>query len=366
MDTGSRFQMWAAAGKMWQEHPWWGVGPGLFDEHFREFRSEPIQQDAQHAHNDYMELLADWGSVGAMIVFGGIGIFIFGLVKSWPHVRREENDFGTGMSSRYALFLGAVSGLFALAVHSLIDFNLHVTANALVGVTILGLVASHLRFATNRYWLRARRPVQSAWTVVLAGFVAYVAIQAWRGAGEELWTKRAEGVPMSPTYAMDQAALLEKARTFEPNNAHTDYLIGECYRRQSWDGGDNYADLAQTALKFYAQGIRANPYDNGDYCHLRSGMCLDWLGRHAEAEPYYAAAEQLDPNGQFVTANIGWHYAQIGDYAAARQWLFRACKLSNWHDQTSQNYLLEICQPRLVQRASGQLPMLLFNHGKDD
>ena len=290
-----------------------------------------------------------------------MGIFVFGMVRSWPHVRREENDFGTGMSSRYAFFLGAVSGLLALAVHSLVDFNLHIPANDLAGVTLLALVASNLRFATKRYWVRTRLPFQCALTVLLVGFEAFLVMQAWRRGGDELWTKRAEVLTL---YSPEQAATLQKALAYEPKDFRAAYNVGECYRAQSLDGGDNYADLAKKALDYYKLGMRLNP--DSELCPLRSGMCLDWLGHHRDAEPYYAAAELRDPNGNFVVANIGWHYVQIGDYAAARQWFMRANELASGKNQMALNYLIQICQPRLVQKASGQLPMSLFYNGKEN
>jgi tetratricopeptide (TPR) repeat protein len=286
------------------------------------------------------------------------------MVKCWPHIRREENDFGSGMSSRYAFFLGAVSGLFALAVHSLVDFNLHIPADALAGVTLLALVASNVRFASKRYWVRVRLPAQCALTVVFVGFMFYLGDQAWRRGGEELWTKRAERIPMGPNYSNDQAAMLEKALACEPGDYLTAYNIGECYWTQSLDGGDNYANLAQKAFDFYQQGTRLNRYD--ERCPLRMGMCLDWLGRSAESEKYYSAAEMLDPNGDFVVVNIGWHYLQVSDYPAARQWFLRAAKLSSWHDETAKANLFQICEPKLLQKATGQLPMNLFYHGKDN
>ena len=360
VDTAARLQMWGPAVQMWRDHFWWGVGPGHFDARFREYRPEGFQQRPDHAHNDYLELVADWGLAGAVIVFGGIGVFIFGLVKTWPHVRREENTFGSAMSSRYAFFLGAVSGLFALLVHSLVDFNLHIPANALAGVTVLALAASTVRFATKRYWLRARRPQQWLATGALGAAMIYFAAQAWRRGGETWWIARAES---RPYFSSEQAAALEKARACEPKNFETDYNLGECFRMQSLEGGTNYAELAQSALDFYAQGSRLNPHDV--YCPLRSGMCLDWLGRHAEAEKFYAAAEARDPNGNYVVAYIGWHFMQIGDYAAARQWLIRANKLANWHNDMAKNNAA-VCEARLVQKASGQLPMSLFYDGKEN
>ncbi len=361
VDASSRLQMWGAAWHMWQDHPWWGVGPGHFDYRFREYRPEGFQERPEHAHDDYLELFADWGVAGGVIVLGGIGIFIFGLMQTWPHVRREENDFGTGMSSRYAFFLGAVSGLFALAVHSLMDFNLHVPANALAGVVVLGLVASNLRFATKRYWLSAQWPVQWALTVVLSGLMVYLAAQGWRRGNETLWTLRAE---LQSAYSAEQTAMLQKALAYEPNNYLTDYNIAENFRLQSLDGGTNYDELAQTALNYYAQGLRVNPDDA--YCQLRSGMCLDWLGRHEESEKYYAAAEKRDPNGNFVVANIGWHYVQISDYPAARQWFMRAEKLSIYKNDIANSSLHQICEPKLMDKASGRLPMRFYYDGKDN
>jgi hypothetical protein len=360
LDTGVRLKMWRAAGQMWRDHPWWGVGPGHFDYRFREYRPAGFQARPEHAHEDYLELFADWGVTGGLIVFAGIGIFIVGLRQSWPHVRREENDFGSGMSSRYAFFLGGVSGLFALAVHSLVDFNLHIAANALAGVVVLGLVAGNVRFATKRYWVRARLPLRWALTGGLGALMLYFGAQAWRRGGEMIWTERAEGLPV---YSDEQAAALQKALACEPENYLTCYNIGECFRMQSQNGGGNYAALAQKALNFYAQGSRLNPHDA--YCQLRAGMCLDWLGRPAEAEKFFTEAESRDPNGNFVVANIGWHFVQVGDYPAARQWFLRACKLSNWRNEIAKNYLFEICQPKLQDRASGRLPLSLYYDGKD-
>ena len=252
-----------------------------------------------------------------------------------------------------------MSGLFALAVHSLVDFNLHIPANALAGVTLLGLVASNLRFATEQHWLRARLPLQLALTGVLGLVTIYFGMQEWRRGGETLWLARAERLP---NFSPERAAALQKALACEPQNFQTAYDIGECFRTQSLDGGSDYAELAQSALDFYAQSIRLNPHDA--YGPLRSGMCLDWLGRHADAEKFYDAAEVCDPNGNYVVANIGWHFVQTGDYAAARQWFMRALKLE-WRNTMAQTYFYQICEPKLADQASGRLPPRLFFNGKD-
>ncbi len=347
IDMTSRLDMWSAANRMWRDHFWSGVGPAHFDYRLPEYRPESLQMRPDHAHNDYLNLLADWGAVGGIVVFAGIGIFIFGLVKTWPHIRREENDFGSGQSNRFAFFIGAAGGLCALAIHSIMDFNLHIPANALIGVTLLGLVASNLRFATERHWYRPKAATRLALTVVLGSITSYFIAQECRRWPETLWLARAERLP---NFSSERAAALAKAFASEPKNFKTAYDAGECFRTHSLDGDADYAKLAQQAMEWYALALRTNPHDG--YGYLRTGMCLDWLGRPTEAEKWFSQAEERDPNSYYMVANIGWHYVQIGDYAAAKQWFERSIKLGG-KNNTAWNYLL-ICETKLKEKASGR------------
>jgi O-antigen ligase len=347
-DFSVRRDIWMATAQMWRDHFWWGVGPAHYDYRFREYRPESIQLRPDRAHNDYLNLLADWGAVGGIIVLAGMGVFGSGLRKTWKHVCPAENDFGRGMSNRFALFLGAGAGLLALAVHSVVDFNLHVPANAIVGVTLLALLSSNLRFATERHWLTARLPVRTLMTFALAAGVAYLSWQGWRRGHEAIWLARAE---QAPVYSPAQAADLEKAFALEPMNFDTAYKIGEAYRVESFDGGQDYEALAKTAMHWFTLGMKLNPHDG--YNYLRYGMCLDWLDRHDEAGAYFNRADALDPNGYYTGANIGWHYIQAGDYAAARPWLERSLRL-HWSKDAAAASYLEITEGKLLEEASGQ------------
>jgi len=353
--TDSRLMMWGSAVRMWQDHPWFGVGPAHFDYRFREYRPEAIQARPDRVHNDYLNLLTDWGVVGGVMVLAGMGIFIFWLGKTWPHVRREENAFGSGQSNRFAFFLGGMCGLAALAVHSFMDFNLHIPANALVGVILLALVTSNVRYVSEGYWVRVRQPGKVAISLFMGVTVLILAFQGRRDAGEAWWLARAEE---QPYFSPERAAALQKAFDWEPQNFQTAHEIGECYRIQSLDGGQDFAELGQKALGWYAQAMRLNPHDG--YSYLRTGMCMDWLGQSLKSGPFYSAAEARDPNSYFITANIGWHYVQVGDYAAAREWFFRSLYLEYQDNQIARNYLA-ICEQKLAEKASGR-PQLPFNY----
>ncbi len=95
-------------------------------------------------------------------------------------------------------------------------------------------------------------------------------------------------------------------------------------------GNDQYVALAKKAMGWYQRGMKLDPYDSNNW--LRYGMCLDWIGAgdggsQEDSAPAYRRANELDPNGYFTTANIGWHYVQTGDYAAARSWFEQSIRL---------------------------------------
>lgn len=347
-----RTEMWHAAEQMWHGHFWFGVGPAHYDYRFREYRPFSVQARPDRAHNDYLNLLADWGTTGGIIVGAGMLLFAVGLVKTWSAVRPDKEEFGRGMSNRFAFFVGASAALLALSAHSVIDFNLHIPANALIGVSLLALLTGQLRWASGNYQLEAPVPGKIVSVLLLAGGIAYLGLQGyWRGE-ESYWIARGQN---SNLLVLDRAALLEKAFAVEPKNFQTAYDIGELYRIQSFQGGEDNETQAQTAMQWYQRGMKLDPYEG--YNYLRTGMCLDWLDRTDESWPYYSRAEALDPNGYYTLAFIGWHYVQVRDYAAARPWLERSIRLSEDVNPISYAYW-DVVENKLAENASGNAVLL--------
>ncbi len=353
-DYETRFALWRAAGQIWLDHFWFGAGPAHFDYRFPAYRPTILQQRPNRAHNDYLNLLADWGAVGGLLVLGGTAFFAAGWLKTRPHLRQPETDFSRNLSNRFAFFIGATGGLVSLAVHSVADFNLHIPANALAGVTLLALLAGQSRYATARYWFRAGQTGRIILTVGLAATVLALGVDGWRRGQETFWLARAEEMDI---FLPARATLLEKAFAAEPENFETAYNIGESLRMRSFEGGDDYTPLAQTAFDWYAKVIRLDPYYG--YGYLRAGMCLDWLGKTADSVKYYGQAEPLDPNGYFMVANIGWHYVQTQDYALAREYFIRSVSLSHEFSSAFAENYLQVCEAKLLEQASGK-PLLPY------
>ena len=321
-DIYTRLQVWAAARRMWLDHFWWGVGPGHFNEYFNEYRPPEIQMRAGWVHSDYLNVLTDWGLVGGLLVLSGLVLLALGIVRTWPRVRRAEGDFGTGLSNRFACFLGLLGGLAAMALHSLVDFNMHVPADALLALTLLALLSSNLRFATERYWHHVRLPLKVSATVVLAAVIGYLGWQTSRLGPEAWWLFQASRLP---AYTLVQARARESAFASEPKNFANAYGIGEDYRNAAFLAESNNVELVTTALGWFQKSSQLNPHYS--LSCLRAGICLDSLGQPDEAARAYDAADRHDPNGYFTAATTGWHYLQRGDYAAARLWLLRSLQL---------------------------------------
>jgi tetratricopeptide (TPR) repeat protein len=273
-----------------------------------------------------------------------------GVLGAWRRVGGVAADLGHRRSNRFAFVLGASVGLVALFAHSVVDFNMHVPANALLAVALMALLTAHLRFASERWWSNAPRWLVGLISVVLFGSSVFLASAGGRRAAEYVWANRAQRLP---TYSAAQADALKAAFAAEPKNFETAYQIGECYRVQSWEGADNYPELAQQAMTWFDRAIQLNRYDG--YSVLRYAMCLDWVGRRTESEPFFNRAEELDPNGYYTVAHVGWHYVQIGNYAAARPWFERSLQLQ-WKNNPIATTYLELCNRRLLEAATNDAP----------
>ena len=334
-----RFELWRPAIRIWRDNFWWGAGPAHFDARFPALRPQNVQQRPDHVHNDYLELLADWGVAGAALVAGALALFVLGVARTWRAVRG-------GDSKKFARVFGATCGLIALLLHSVVDFNLHIPANALLAVALLALASGHLRFATERYWVTAGWPLKSAASFALLAAMIYLGAQGWQRANEYVHLQRAS---RAPDYSPAQIAELKRALATEPNNFETTYELGEACRVGSMDGNWNYAAQAQQAIAWYERGMVLNPYNAFNW--MRRGMCRDWLGQHDAAAADFARADRLDPNGHFVAVYVGWHYVQVEDYAAARTWFERSLRLEEPRNPLARKYL-GIVERKLLENAA--------------
>jgi O-antigen ligase len=125
-----RYTMARAAAHIFFSHPIAGCGLGSLVAVYPRFETLYDGLIVDHAHNDYMELLAEMGLLGALCG----GAFL------WILFRDAKKCFGAeqGHFSR-SIHTAAITALCGLLLHSLVDFNLHIPSNAL-----LFLLQAHL------------------------------------------------------------------------------------------------------------------------------------------------------------------------------------------------------------------------------
>ncbi len=352
----ARLSVWHAALDIWREHPWLGVDPAEFDRHFRQYRPAKVQNDPQRVHNDYLNTLVDWGLVGAALVAAAWVLLYWGVVRSWKFLRGPQNDFARKRSNKLALVIGASVGLLAVLLHSAVDLNLHVPALAILMVTLMALLSSLSRFATERYWAAIGTGRKLLLTLALVSGAGVLALAGVRLGREDYWLGQAL---RAPDYSIAQQTAFQRAYAAEPMNAETAWNIGECLRARSMlnESADPDA-LARQAMDWYRRGIKLDPYN--PYNWTGCGICLDWINSGDDASAVesardFARADALDPNGYFTSALIGRHYFHTGDGAAARSWLERSLRLQ-WRDNDLTSQYLTNVQNRLEDAAIRQKP----------
>jgi len=352
VDDDARFALWQPAVEVWKQNPLWGAGPGHFDYRFKLFRPEQVQARAVRVHNDFLNTLADFGVVGAALVACAWALLAAGALKTWGRVKKIPRDIGgTANSTKAAFVLGAIGGLSAIFLHSAVDFNMHIPANGVLAVSLMALLTSHLRFATDNYWFTAgtgRKVLVSA--LLVLGLVG-IGAQAWLRGAENLWLTRAARIPR---YDPEHVTLLQRAFAADPANYQTAFDIGEALLFRSTQGVDDYRELAEEALQWYQRALKLNRWEGG--AALMAGRCLDWLGRTGESPAYFDLAERLDPNSYFTAAHIGLHYVETGLLAASRPWFERSLRLNKENNPIAASYL-QVVNARLLEAATNTLPV---------
>ncbi|HEV2834614.1 MAG TPA: O-antigen ligase family protein [Pyrinomonadaceae bacterium] len=133
-DGASRNEIWRATLKMFVAHPILGVGLGAYWIGITAYHDASGVLIPQEAHNDYLELLAS----GGVIAFALGAWFVFSVID----LARKSLWSGTGFV-RAARF-GAVLGIAGVAVHSLVDFGLHLMSNAVVLLVLIMIATAKI------------------------------------------------------------------------------------------------------------------------------------------------------------------------------------------------------------------------------
>ena len=122
-----RWQIWRNLSQLPISAWIWGVGPGNFADVYALIKPANSKHAFSFAHNDYLEFLVEYGVVCVSLFALTVAYFVFKLKPK------------AVLAQRSTIWLSALAALLAVALHSVVDFNLRIPANMVLTAIILGL-----------------------------------------------------------------------------------------------------------------------------------------------------------------------------------------------------------------------------------
>jgi O-antigen ligase len=133
LSIDARSGIWSDTLGMIGAYRWTGSGLGTYEYAFYRFKKILPMDTVEFAHNDYLQIAAELGFIGAALA-GALGVWI-----AWRLLSVVLWMRGSG---NWELAVGLLGALFAIALHSLVDFNLYIPANALAVAWLSGIADS--------------------------------------------------------------------------------------------------------------------------------------------------------------------------------------------------------------------------------
>jgi O-antigen ligase len=133
-DKESRDEVTRDTINMFAEYPVVGTGVGTFTYIYPAFKGDDVSFDGTYnnAHNDYAQFAAEFG---APAFFALVALVMWSLWNGVSSMRMRNSRFYQGLG--FAVTMAIV----AIGIHSSVDFNLQIPANASMYVVVLALSA---------------------------------------------------------------------------------------------------------------------------------------------------------------------------------------------------------------------------------
>ena len=305
-----RIDIWRATWGLIKDNKFVGVGFGGYGVAIPRYHDASPEFSPKEAHDEYLELLASGGVIAALIFCWFVVVF----------VRRVRKCLTLSDRFGKAACLGALAGLCAVAVHSLVDFGLHIPVNAMICMALIIIAtrngeseelpakdASHVR----RYVLVAIAVIVSLvgiWYASRAGLSRwYAAYGKDRGQIASI----EKGIKLSPrdpsAYSTLSKELLNEKRFGEAIVAieHAIVLRPDDYILWLELGGTRYrAGDNLNALIAYQEAVRRAPYYLQPRLDL--GHMFFRLGRREEGMAELRRAIFSDPRSLDKIIAFAW------------------------------------------------------------
>jgi O-antigen ligase len=330
---GGRTIMWGGSVGIIKEHPVFGTGPGTWQWFFPKHRSKQLQIHPEHAHNDILQLAADYGLIGfGIVVWAFVAFFRHASLIARRNTSSEQRSFA----------VGSALAVTAIIFHSWFDFNMHILANAVVMVMLMGMTVG-MDDSDDRYprveLPRVRRYALGMAIVLLCAtgiwFVRPAALAYHYSSRADDWKDILE---------WDRAlALYQKAINLDPGFPEPHTRMGQTYFTMSrWRVGEDKAaerkELGQRAVAAFERSLALNPYQTGVL--VRLGTAYETIGEVEKGAKCFDRALALEPGSAFVYEQLGLFHRRAGNEEKALLAFEESRKL--WWDVVSELNVMEL------------------------
>ncbi len=140
-DISVRWKMDRDALRMFTKRPFLGWGLATFPIVYPQFRTFYTDKFTNNAHNDQLQLMVETGLLG----FGTALWFVFSLYRAaLRKLKAWESDLNGSVT------LAAIVGCTGILVHSFLDSNLQIPANAALFYSLATIAAANTNFGSHR------------------------------------------------------------------------------------------------------------------------------------------------------------------------------------------------------------------------
>jgi O-antigen ligase len=316
---GGRTHMWQATTALIKDHPLIGTGPGTWQYLHLKHRPPELQIHPDFAHNDILQLTAEYGFVGLAIV-------MWAFVAFFQHAARIVcyND----SSEQRAFAVGSALAVTAIIVHSWFDFNMHILGNALVVVTLMGMTIAMDESDERNGRVELKKP-----KYILGVAILLLGGAAVRFVVPSIMAHRYQDQAEQLQRAVDWAGaiqLCEKAIAWDPKYPEPYATMGEIYYATSkWRVGEDQApqrkQFAEGAVRAFNKSLALNPFEA--HVLLRLANSYEVLGDGEKATKYLKEALAQEPHSAFLYQELGLFYRRTGDEARALEAFEKSTKL---------------------------------------
>jgi len=303
--------------------PLLGAGANMFDQLSLRYRGAGFTAKPIHAHNDWLQLLAEYGRVGLAL---GLTFFVVHVAAGWRNALKMAREIpSVGLlpqSTTLGLAAGSVGAAVAVGVHAFFDYGMHIPAVVLSAGLCAGWLAGARKDDTGEFrvvpwWIKA-----CALMPLLVG-LSLVALVLREGPAEhrallsenflcagdpgEAWDEAITGLVLRPANPRLLLLAAESAGQLG-DAASSPELKKEWYNRAS---------------AYFDEAVRERPFFA--YAWKERSLALDYQSRFGEALPVHLRAIARDPDHARGYEYLAFYYWRQGRAAEAKR-LFRLAR----------------------------------------